>query len=80
MGAKIESITKDDGNDVDQGRILALERLVQLESYADNLDDLVTHSSMTVEETKDAAIALLALIETLDEGHYNKMRRVCRVT
>lgn len=78
LGSKIESIAKEEGNGLDAGRILALERLVQLESHADNLDDLVTLSPMTVEETKDAANVLLALMDALDKPHYDKMRRICR--
>jgi wobble nucleotide-excising tRNase len=79
LSSKVEKIAKDMGEDVDQGRILALDRLVQLESHADNLDDLVTQSSMTVEETTDAANALLAVMEALDKPHLDQMRRVCRV-
>ena len=63
---------------LDPGRIRALDRLIQVESHSDNLDDLVTFSSMTVEETQHATDALLALIETLDKGHYDQMRRICR--
>ncbi len=79
LSSKIEKVAKDPGEDVDQGRILALDRLVQLESHADNLDDLVAQSSMTVEETTDAANALLAVMEALDKPHVDQMRRVCRV-
>jgi len=63
---------------LDPARICALDRLVQLESHADNLDDLVTLSSMTIEETKDAAAALLTLMETLDKPHYDRMCSICR--
>lgn len=79
LSSKVEKIATDLGDDFDQGRILALDRLVQLESHADNLDDLIAHSSMTVEETKDAANALLAVMEALDKPHLDQMRRVCRV-
>lgn len=63
---------------LDSARIRALDRLVQLESHADNLDDLVTFSSMTIEETKDAAGALMTLMATLDKGHYERLCRICR--
>jgi len=76
LGSKVENIAKSESG-LDPARICALERLVQLESHADNLDDLVTFSSMTIEETKDAAAALLALMEKLDEPHYERMRRIC---
>jgi AAA domain-containing protein len=61
---------------LDPARVCALDRLVQLESHADNLDALVTFSLMTIEETRDAARALLMLMETLDKPHYD---RLCRV-
>ena len=62
---------------LDPARIRALDRLVQLESHADNLDDLVTFSSMTIEETKDAADTLLALMMALDQEHFDRMCRIC---
>ena len=62
---------------LDPAKVQALDRLVQLESHADNLDDLVTFSSMTIEETKDAAKALMHLMETVDEGHYRQLCRLC---
>ena len=65
------------GYDLDPARVHALDRLVQLESHADNLDDLVTFSSMTIEETKDAADALLALMMALDQEHFDRLRRIC---
>lgn len=65
------------GYDLDPARVRALDRLVQLESHADNLDDLVTFSSMAIEETKDAADALLALMIALDEGHFDRLCRIC---
>jgi len=66
------------GHGLDPARVRALDRLVQLESHADNLDDLVTFSSMTIEETRDAAAALLTLIETLDKSHYDRLCHICR--
>lgn len=63
---------------LDPARIRALDRLVQLESHADNLDDLVTLSSLTIEETKDAADALLTLMEKLDKSHYDGLCRLSR--
>lgn len=63
---------------LDPARIQALDRLVQLESHADNLDDLIGFSSMAVEETKDAAAALLELMRVLDATHYQRLCKVCR--
>jgi wobble nucleotide-excising tRNase len=62
---------------LDQARVNALSRLTQVESHGDNLDDLVGFSSMTIEETRDAASALLALMEKLDEHHLQMMKRLC---
>jgi hypothetical protein len=50
---------------------------VQLESHADNLDDLVSFSSMTIEETKAAADALLKVMEALDKGHHDRLCSIC---
>jgi hypothetical protein len=62
---------------LDPAQVRALDRLVQLESHADSLDDLITFSSMTIEETKDAARALMYLMETVDQEHYKQLRRLC---
>lgn len=77
LGEKIGLAIKKSGENPYGMRILALERLVQLESHSDNLDDLITHSSMTVEETKSAANALPGLTSALDESHYDGMRELC---
>ena len=37
----------------------------------------MTFSSMTIEETKDAADALLALMEALDKEHDDRLYRIC---
>jgi hypothetical protein len=50
---------------------------VQLESHADNLDDLVSFSSMTIEETKAAADAVLKVMESLDKGHHDRLCSIC---
>lgn len=56
-----------------QERVRAIDRLVQVESHAENLDDLIALSSMNIEETMDAARSLLALIKAMDENHYEQM-------
>ena len=75
---KIEEVAKRDEWDIDPARLHSLERLVQLESHADSLDDLVTFSSMTIEQTKDAADTLMAMIEAMDGTHFKKQCRLCR--
>lgn len=62
---------------IDMTRLVALERLVQSESHSDSLDDLVSHSSMTIEETRDANAALILLMNAADSQHLASMRRYC---
>jgi wobble nucleotide-excising tRNase len=62
---------------LDQPKISALARLAQVESHGDNLDDLVSFSSMTIEEVETAAKALCELVQRLDEQHFNMMKRIC---
>lgn len=64
--------------DLDKDRLMALERLAQVESHSDNLDDLLSFSSMTLEETRDAAASLLAMVEHVDNKHFAGIRRLCR--
>lgn len=77
LAPKLQKIAAD--NCIDSTRMLALERLVQAESHADNLDDLVTLSSITIEETKDAVEAILAFMKAVDETHHDKMCSLCKV-
>jgi wobble nucleotide-excising tRNase len=62
---------------LDRNRAHALERLTQIESHSDNLDDLIAFSSMTLEETRDATAALLAIIEHVDPAHLVGLRKIC---
>ncbi|MGT2460106.1 AAA family ATPase (plasmid) [Cupriavidus basilensis] len=77
LTSKVETILKLE-HGLDAGRTRALERLAQVESHADSLDDLVTFSSMTVEEAKEAAASLLALMEALDVEHFTRMKSICK--
>ena len=74
---KLESLTKK-CPDIDGVRIMALDRLIQVESHSDSLDDLVSHSSMTIEETRDANAALLQLMEASDADHTTAIRKQCK--
>lgn len=67
-----------EGFDLDADRLAALERLSQIESHSDNLDDLIGFSSMTLEETRDASAALLSMIEIVDPVHFRKISHICR--
>lgn len=62
----------------DKVRIVALERLTQVESHSDSLEDLIAHSSMTVEETRDANAAMLALMLAADDDHAKAIRSQCK--
>lgn len=66
------------GFDLDPDRLTALERLSQVESHSDNIDDLIGFSSMTIEETKSAAASLKEMIEKADPFHAERMARLCR--
>jgi wobble nucleotide-excising tRNase len=63
---------------LDQNRVNALERLSQVESHSDSLDDLIAQSSMTVEESRDANAALIHLMEEVDKPHLNELRKYCK--
>lgn len=63
---------------LDADRVAALERLAQLESHSDNIDDLIGFSAMTLEESKVAAGALISLMQIVDPNHLQGLRRLCR--
>ncbi len=77
LSGKIEEICRH-FPELNQDRMNALERLTQVESHSDNLDDLVSFSSMTLEETKEATSALLEMMEHVDERHTTSLKRICR--
>lgn len=64
--------------DLDLHRLNALERLTQVESHSDNLDDLISQSAMTVEESRDANAALLHLMKTVDGDHHADLEKYCK--
>jgi hypothetical protein len=51
LSDKVENVAKGQ-HGIDPARIRALDLLVQLESHADNLDDLETFSSMTIDDNR----------------------------
>lgn len=63
---------------LDRDRLAALERLAQVESHSDNLDDLLSFSSMTLEETRAAASALIEMMDHVDGKHLAGLKRLCR--
>jgi wobble nucleotide-excising tRNase len=64
--------------ELDRDKLTALERLSQIESHSDNLDDLLSFSSMTLEETRAAASALIEMMERVDPKHLAGVRKLCR--
>ncbi|MFB2593863.1 AAA family ATPase [Paracoccus sp. p4-l81] len=79
LSAKMDQIC-DEHPDLDRTQLVAVERLVQLESHSDNLDDLTSFSSMTIEETRQAAVALLDMMTTVDAGHVDRLIKLCAST
>lgn len=65
---------------LDRAALLAVDRLVQTESHSDSLDDLVTFSSMTVEESRRAADALLEMMHKVDPQHKDRLMMLCAGT
>lgn len=63
--------------DLDKDKIVALERLSQIESHSDSLDDLISFSSMVLEESQAAGNALVALMEEVDRDHVKGLRNIC---
>lgn len=62
---------------LDRERLAALERLAQVESHSDNIDDLLSFSTMTLEETRGAATQLFEMIEHVDPKHLGRLRSLC---
>ena len=68
-------IIQECSTDID--RLVALTRLSEVESHGDNVDDLMSFSSMTMEETHDHCLVLLDMINKLDSDHYKSMCKLC---
>ncbi|MGF7163321.1 wobble nucleotide-excising tRNase [Rhodoligotrophos appendicifer] len=64
--------------ELDRDKLMALERLAQVESHSDNLDDLLSFSSMTLEETRAAAGALVEMMDHVDAKHLASLKQLCR--
>jgi wobble nucleotide-excising tRNase len=77
LQAKLKTLT-DRFPAIDTVRVAALERLSQVESHSDNLDDLVGHSPMIVEEVRQTCSALLQLMAVTDEPHTTAIRKQCK--
>jgi len=77
LGSKVDAVSN--GNfGIDSARLRAIERLLHLESHADSLDDLISFSSITIEEARDAADSMLIVMQALDKDHVNRLKARCR--
>jgi wobble nucleotide-excising tRNase len=77
ISQKLDTLIKKHPN-LDKTRIAALERLIQIESHSDSLDNLIAQSSLTIEEARVANTALLDLMKAADEGHEMAIRAQCK--
>jgi wobble nucleotide-excising tRNase len=77
IGDKLKKMA-DRHTELDPVRLVALERLSQVESHSDNLDDLTGHSPMIVEEVRQTCAALLELMAVADESHTKAIRKQCK--
>ncbi|WP_354001942.1 AAA family ATPase [Stagnihabitans tardus] len=64
--------------ELDREQLTALERLAQVESHSDNIDDLLSFSTMTLEETRGAATLLFHTIKKVDSKHLERLKGLCR--
>lgn len=64
--------------ELNRDRLAGLERLAQVESHSDNVDDLLSFSSMTLEETRGAVAVLFEMMERVDGKHFERLKSLCR--
>jgi wobble nucleotide-excising tRNase len=76
LPSQLEKLCKDYPS-LDRERLTALERLTQVESHSDNVDDLLSFSTMTLEETREAANTLLIMMEEVDPKHLVRLKSLC---
>lgn len=75
---KLKSLSDRYPDDLDAVRIVALERLSQVESHSDSLDDLTGYSPMILEEVRQTCTTLLELMAVADEAHTTAIRKQCK--
>ncbi len=76
LPSQLEKLCKDYPT-LDREKLAALERLTQVESHSDNVDDLLSFSTMTLEETRGAAITLFTMMEEVDAKHLMRLKSLC---
>lgn len=64
-------------HEVPSHRVTAPERLTQVESHSDNVDDLLSFSTMTLEETREAAHTPFDMMEKVDAKHLMRLKSLC---
>lgn len=74
--SKLDELTMEH-RELDAIRLKALNRLLQVESHGDSMEDIVSMSPMTLEETKDCAAALIDMMKLVDRRHYDGLESVC---
>jgi hypothetical protein len=77
LATKVKNATSASAS-LDAAEISALERLAHVESHGDSLQDLVSLSPQTLEETSRAIAALFKLIRVTSPEHFSRMERLCR--
>lgn len=63
---------------LDPVRVVALERLSQVESHSDDFDELTGHSPMIIGDVRQTCAALLDLMSVADEDHMKAIRKQCK--
>lgn len=63
---------------IDSTLVLQLEKVVQVQSHADNVESIVSLPSITIEEIHTTLKTTEAIFKHLDSDHYIEMQRKCR--
>lgn len=77
LASKLQKLSKDYPT-LDPVAVASVERLIQSESHADNLEDLVDMSTLSIEEVHQAALGVFLIIKEVDESHFLQMQKLCR--
>ena len=66
-----------DYSDLDREHLAAFERLAQVEPHSDNIDDLLSFTTMTLEETRGAAAQLFEMMALVDPKLLASLKALC---
>ena len=64
-------------SDLDLEHLAAFERIAQVESDSDNIDDLLSFTTMTLEETRGAAAQLFEMMALVDPKLLASLKALC---